>query len=180
MRFTERVSSAMVSDDLTMRLDRGCDADVLVALGWAAQREPLGAALLRLSLTHDIDFLEEAVREALRLAQAIKARWRMPKGERFWERFAEQAVGYWCSSVCRRCTGRMFDVIKGTPKLSTTRCVACLGTGRRRYPKIGQESMEDAFWRDRFSELLSALDEHAERTLRSARHMLTSKVQMSL
>jgi hypothetical protein len=179
MRFAERVAGAMESDDLTMRLDRSCDADVLVALGWAAQREPLGSALLRLMLTHDVNRLEEAVDLAEQIAAGIRARWKMPKGARFWRRFAEQGVGYWCSSICRRCTGRMYDVLPNTPKLSTTRCSACHGTGRRRYPKIGSESMEDQFWRDRFAELLNALDEHADRTLRCARHMLTSKVQLA-
>lgn len=176
MRFTERVAGAMFSDDLTLRLERGCDADVLIAIGWCARREPMGALLLRLMLTHDVDHLEGSVAEARRLAERIRLRWKMPKGDGFWLRFAEQAVGYWCSSVCRRCRGRMFDVVKGTPKLSATRCISCRGSGRRRYPTIAQESMEDAFWRDRFAELLNALDACTDRTLRLARHLLTARV----
>jgi hypothetical protein len=177
-RFAERVSTAMQSDDLTLRLDRACDVDVLVALGWIAQREPLGSALLRLQLTNDVEGLGAAIARGEEIALGIKRKWNLPKGERFWRRFAAAGVSYWLNSLCRRCSGRMFEVIEGTPKLSTTRCLSCGGTGRRRYPKIADESMEDDFWRDRFAELLNTLDAHAERTLSRAKFLLTARVNM--
>ena len=42
---------------------------------------------------------------------------------------APAVVLWWLDKQCRRCTGRMFEPIPGTPALSAIRCRACAGTG---------------------------------------------------
>lgn len=176
MGFAEVCSRAFRSDDLTLLLDKRCDADTLIALGWASMRYPLGSTLARLYLGDDRVDVYVAVLHSRHYCDRMRSRWDLPKGARWWDRFAEAGVAHWLDPVCRSCKGRKFESHEGTPHLLARVCAACRGKGRRRYPVIGGERIDEHDrWNDRFGELLTHLDTQVETALNAARRLLTAK-----
>lgn len=137
----ERYARATVSSDLTAYRaeDHRCDADRLIAAGWAAQDPDRALALsaYRMALTGDLQGLHDV---AERCAGWINA-WCQRKGRRVLTRsqrieLATQVLAWWVRPVCGYCEGRCFELMPsehedGVRALSGQYCQACHGTGRR-------------------------------------------------
>lgn len=169
----ERVAHAASTGNLKMELTKGCDADVITAMGWVGRQNPLGAALLREGVTPGT--VRTAVLEAERFAEKVFQRWKLGRGSGFRSRFAREAVKYWQSPVCHECNGVKYQVVQGTPMLSGLACKGCKGTGYRRYPKIGNVKCDSDPWKARFSEVIQHLQAQADWAELMVKKALTSK-----
>lgn len=146
----ETYSRAGNTSNLTVEADRRGDADVLIAAGMVGASKSLGMALLRLHSEYDgasrlregasrldVAMLAARLRGLPGVVGAVTERaavWGMeqPKDK------ALAVVLWWLDKQCRRCTGRMFEPIPGTPALSAIRCRACNGTGEAHLPHGGE------------------------------------------
>lgn len=142
----ETYSRAGNTSNLTVEADRRGDADVLIAAGMIGASKSLGMALLRLHseydgasrLREDATMLDVAMLAArLRGLPAVvgmvterASLWGMeqPKDK------ALAVVLWWLDKRCKRCTGRLFEKIPGSPGLSNIRCRSCNGTGEAHLP----------------------------------------------
>ena len=148
----ESYSRAGNTSNLTVEADRRGAGDVLIAAGMVglSPSKSLGMALMRLHSEYDsaarlregataidVALLAARLRGLPGVVGAVTERaavWGMeqPKDK------ALAVVLWWLDKQCRRCTGRMFEPIPGTPALSAIRCRACAGTGEARLPHGGE------------------------------------------
>lgn len=136
----ERYSLATRTSDLTTRLDRRCDADVLLAAGFAAQGDPRNALALevyRFIATRDLANVGPI---AEKLADLLQRRISRPvRGQRLARRQRVELVDcarsvlYWhLLKTCDKCAGRGYLLQPGTQLIDPRRpCRKCSGTGQR-------------------------------------------------
>ncbi len=60
--------------------------------------------------------------------------WAMKSGMHAPQTAVAQVLGWWLNPTCPVCSGRRWEVIPGTPKLSRKPCQTCKGTGERGLP----------------------------------------------
>lgn len=110
---------------------------VLIAAGWSASR--LGAALMRLHTKYDRAGLEQVHTQVA--LQASK--WGIERPDSV----ASGVIAWWLSRLCTACRGRKFELIAGTPMLSTKHCKHCRGSGEAHLPH-GEAGRRLASWLD--------------------------------
>lgn len=138
----ERYALATDTADLTPRADRRCDADKLIAAGWAAQGDPrraLALDLYRMGVTGNTQGLAAVVESAsgwLSAWSSRKGRTPLPRHQR--QQLVAQTLHWWLKPTCGYCEGRMFELLPsasgdegGVRALSTEPCQACHGSGKR-------------------------------------------------
>lgn len=151
-RLDERYASATRSADLGLSPEHRTDADVLLAAGYAAQKNRNGMVALmayRMKITGDraskgeiTDLLMERL-----LHQDARARHGRKNLNRPNARFVvETVLGWWATDNCVVCTGRKMQPIPGTPHLSANWCEACAGGGKRPIPDVGERFNPHAAW----------------------------------
>lgn len=135
---TERYARASGTHDLRVRTT-GCDADVLLAAGYAARHDTEGALALRFWRLREGDLrgFSELVRECAgwictSVGTPLRQRLRLPHIKRFEaEDVATQVLYWWLRNQCPACKGRRSPLIPGTARLDVSReCTRCHGTGR--------------------------------------------------
>ena len=136
----ERYAVATNSSDLTPVAGH-CDADKLIAAGWAASdpRRAAGLSLYRMSVAGNTQGLETVVDTMdgwLQGRMHRKGIRPMPKHQR--REAVASVLRWWIRPTCGYCEGRCFELIHrdeatatGAGVLSGTPCQACHGTGRR-------------------------------------------------
>lgn len=144
----EVYSRAGNTSNLTVEADRRGAGDVLIAAGMVglSPSKSLGMALMRLHSEYDSAARLRDGATAIDVA-LLAARLRALPGVvgKLTERAAVwgmewpsdkalAAVLWWLDKQCRRCTGRLFEPIPGTPALSAIRCRACNGLGESHLP----------------------------------------------
>ncbi|MBK5204345.1 MAG: hypothetical protein JJD98_02740 [Polaromonas sp.] len=133
----ERYVTANNTSNLKVEAERGGAADLLIAAGWSASR--LGAALMRLHTKYDRAGLEQ-----VHIQTALQAsKWGIERPDAV----AAGVVGWWLNRVCTACRGRKFELIAGTPALSTKHCKHCRGFGEAHLPH-GESGRRLANWLD--------------------------------
>lgn len=129
----DRLSPALVSDDLSMTPGRG-DADFVAALGYASMTYPIASPLVRMYLSHD----SASVRAAYKLAADMARKGASRSGIRLRRSEADEigrlALEHVVHKTCPRCNGTKYEMAAGTNRLGVHVCRACGGDGRR---KIG-------------------------------------------
>jgi len=148
----ETYSRAGNTSNLAVEADRRGAGDVLIAAGMVGMTpsKSLGMALMRLhsefdsaarlregATAIDVALLAARLRKLPSVVALVTERaavWGMeqPKDK------ALAVTLWWLDKRCRRCTGRMFEPIPGTPALSAIRCRACNGTGEAHLPHGGE------------------------------------------
>lgn len=186
----ERYSTATESSNLKLK-EASCDADVLIAAGWA--HEEIGAMLVRLQSEFDSAKAEirgqgatalvdrvlilsklkslPATKQALgrwAVRMATKKAFMKPDGDVL--RLAGRALDVFLDPNCHHCEGRGKNGGYGQPEVI---CKHCRGTGKRDSRKFGQDEADRAFVRF----LLCGMDASAEAALRSMRRLLRRSEQ---
>ena len=136
----ERYLSAAQSSSL--RCDTREDAPigsigVVIAAGWSMSR--IGALLMRIHSKASRNELEQAHEQIALQA----ARWGMERPEAV----AASVLAWWLSHVCGKCNGVRFELIAGTPALSSRHCKVCKGSGEVVIP-YGSAGKRVATWLD--------------------------------
>ena len=144
----ETYSRAGNTSNLTVEADRRGAGDVLIAAGMVglSPSKSLGMALMRLHSEYDsaarlrdgataidVALLAARLRQLPGVVGMVAERasvWGMeqPKDK------ALSVVLWWLDKRCKRCTGRLFERIPGSPGLSNIRCRACNGIGESHLP----------------------------------------------
>lgn len=181
----ERYSTATESSNLKVK-ETACDADILIAAGWA--HEEIGSMLVRLqsefdsaksemrgqgatALVDQVLILSKlktlpATKQALgrwAVRLATKKAFMKPDGDVL--RLAGRALDVFLDPNCPHCEGRGKNGGYGLPEVL---CKHCRGSGKRDARKFGQDEADRAF----VQFLLCAMDAQAESALRSMRCML--------
>ena len=111
-----------------------CDADTLLAAGYAACNNPrksLALQVYRMQVVGDRGALNLIVGECAALLAGRMARGgAKPLKAHARVEIATQTLKWWCDQACRYCGGHGFHTIEGTPGLGTEECEACHGTGK--------------------------------------------------
>lgn len=129
----ERYSKVTATSNLCVKLDARCDADILLAAGFAAARDKRGAIALdvyRLGARGDLQGLPNVLEEVENLLNGHlhrKGNRPMPKAAR--RALVMSVLEWWAHPACSYCEGRGFELIDGTPNLSAKECSGCHGTG---------------------------------------------------
>jgi hypothetical protein len=131
----EQYAKATESKDLSPSTERRTDADVLLAAGIAASRDPrrmLALKVYRLAVGGETDGLVDIVETADDWLQGRLAR----GGNRPMRAEARRALvmdtlHWWIRPTCNYCEGRGFVTVPDTARLSTVACESCHGSGRR-------------------------------------------------
>lgn len=129
----ERYTRITGTSDLTVHGGKRCDADILLAAGFAAARDARGALALdayRLSAQADM----QSLARLLPAMDDMLNRYLSRGGRRPMAKAARRALvlailQWWAHPVCSYCEGRGFDLLEGAPQLGTSTCHACAGTG---------------------------------------------------
>lgn len=160
----ERISTAMSSDDLTLR-EHGCDLNVIIAMGFVGQSSGrMASALLRLAFDDDLTAVKEARTLVIKEAKAFNARWRIA-AFRDLVRVADTAIAYYLWPTCPKCEGRKYQLVPGTPHLSDRECTKCHGTGRRPLPPMHRREVAELM--TRMSDIESIAEAAVRKRLRT-------------
>ncbi len=150
-KLDETYARATRSADLSASSEYRTDADILLAAGYAAQKNRNGMVALmayRMKITGDRASKSEIV-EALvdHMNFEVLRRRTLPKINRPNARVVVQTVvNWWSNDNCEVCTGRLMEPIPGTPHLSANYCKACAGGGKRPIPDLGDRFNRHAVW----------------------------------
>lgn len=128
----ERLSVAMSTSDLTLDANHRGAADYIVALGIAGIRHSAVASpMMRVHLAGRPDDLRAAFNAVLGLVRRLnlKKNWRLAGHST--QAVALHALSHHVDPTCPHCHGRKFELLEGSPTLSTKICRHCHGTGRR-------------------------------------------------
>lgn len=144
----ETYSRAGNTSDLTVDPEARGAADVLIAAGMVglSPSKSLGMALMRLHSEYDgaarlrdgataidVALLAARLRQLPGVVGMVTERasvWGMEQpGAK-----ALAVVLWWLDKRCKRCTGRLYERIPGSPGLSNIRCRSCNGTGEAHLP----------------------------------------------
>ncbi len=141
---SERYTRASDTHDLRLRAS-GCDADVLLAAGYAARHDHQGTLALRVWRLRGGDGteFEPLVRECASWIWApvgtpAHLRPRLPPIKRTEALdVAARVLRWWGHNPCPACAGRGQPLIPGSTRLDMSRdCEACHGTGRRLVERV--------------------------------------------
>lgn len=137
----ERYATATNSDDLTPDLRGRTDADVLLAAGIAARKDPrrqLAMAAFRMSVRGDMAGLMEVVDAADGwLVGRLSRGGRRPLPRATRRQLVVDTLQWWISPICGYCggTGKLTALVEGSDesagRLSGQACSCCRGTGRK-------------------------------------------------
>jgi hypothetical protein len=150
-KLDETYARATRSSDLSASSEHRTDADILLAAGYAAQKNRNGMVALmayRMKVTGDRASKAEIV-EALidHMGYEVKRRRTLPMINRPNARMVVQTViNWWTNDNCERCTGRLMEHIPGTPHLSANWCEDCKGGGKRPIPDVGDRFKAHSVW----------------------------------
>lgn len=156
----ERLSTAVHTSDLTVDPEHRTDADYVIALGIASSRHAKAAShLMRLHLDGTNTSLKAAYNSVLALTKRLngKRNWRL--NGRSLHTVALQSLSHHVSPTCPHCQGRKFEVLEGSPTLSTEACKHCHGTGRRPIQKKHRDQIQQLI------AVLESIDEITERAV---------------
>ena len=160
----ERYSTATESSNLKVK-ETACDADILIAAGWA--HEEIGSMLVRLQSEFDSAKSEMRGQGATALVDQVLILSKLKTLPA-----TKQALGRWAVRLATKkafmkphCEGRGKNGGYGLPEVL---CKHCRGSGKRDARKFGQDEADRAF----VQFLLCAMDAQAESALRSMRCML--------
>lgn len=127
----ERLSHAMVSDDLSQNAERTCDVDYLTALGMAGARRGIATTYLQLDLAMDAGSLRDAHAAATQLVRKMAPKLGWALDDRRTRAIATSALHHYVKPACPPCHGRGFVGVevgrRGTPRP----CSVCNGSGKR-------------------------------------------------
>ena len=143
----EAYACAITASSLRVEADKTQQIDLLIAMGWNKSRT--GAALLRLRTEYDaharapgednatamrllcgnLRSLADVLREVE--GWATRARMDRPRA------LTLAVVAWWLSKNCKKCTGRKFELVLGSPSLSARLCTHCHGGGEAPIPHGG-------------------------------------------
>lgn len=138
------------TSDLTVEADRKGAGDVMIAAGWSESR--VGMALMRLHSEYDGGEASQRRKgatstDAILMANRLKSLSNVLEqvslkavvwGMETPSKKAQAVVLWWLDRVCQRCSGRKFDLIRGTPALSNKWCGTCRGSGEAHLPHGGE------------------------------------------
>lgn len=137
----ERYASATSSGNLTPRLDGTTDADVLLAAGIAASKDPrklLAMKLYRMGVQGCMDGLYDIASEAdAWLLGYIRKHRERPMNPQARQQLIVDTLNWWLKPICGYCNGTGFvqAMVDGTDKLAarltTQNCGGCHGTTKR-------------------------------------------------
>lgn len=142
----EQYMRATHTSNLRHLLDRPCDADKLLAAGYATKRDQrriLALKAWRMRVTGDTT-------EFALLVDALDARLHRQlarKGKRIGKtrQAVEQSLWWWLNPICHECHGRGHPVIEGTPVLDELReCASCGGTGQSDWRRLVHPDRHEA------------------------------------
>lgn len=141
----ERYARSTTTRNLGLVVDGRCDADVLIAAGWAAKdpRRSAALALYRMAVTGDMNGLQPIAetmdgwlngklqRKAGKGGATLRP---VPKLQR--REMVVHVLRWWLKPTCGYCEGRGFELVgddeaEGARALSARACKACHGTGKR-------------------------------------------------
>lgn len=139
----ERLSEAMVSDDLKMRENLGGDLDYMIALGCAGSKDRDASALLHVDLGGSRVSYKQLRRAAINITHRLDVRrnWKLSRQQLV--DIASGAVKMYLMPNCTKCTGLKYQKVKGTPHLSDRVCPRCKGTGMQAYPVQHKTHIQD-------------------------------------
>lgn len=146
----ERYDLATDTTDLTLRGGR-CDADLLLAAGYAAAGNVRGQqalALYRMKATGD--------RAGLTALLDTSTGWLVGRSRRggradLTSKQAQAVAGtvllWWLEGVCPHCEGRRYELVPGTQITSDNLCHVCAGKGKEPVEhRMRRELQEPAIW----------------------------------
>lgn len=151
---SERYAMATSSTDMTVSQHR-CDADKILAAGYAAAGNERGAqalALWRMRETHDIrgfGTLAELSANWIVGKCHRPGRGQLPRISRIQAQDLSRVVlHWWLADTCLTCEGRKHPRIKSTNRLNYAHdCTACKGTGKHPVEKIvHRDHIQHARW----------------------------------
>jgi hypothetical protein len=149
-KLDETYARATRSSDLTPSAEHRTDADILLAAGYAAQKNRHGMVALmayRMKITGDRASKGEIVELLVDMIAHKVSRRKLPSINRDRSRVVVQTVvAWWANDNCETCTGRLMEPIPGTPHLSANYCKACAGGGKRPIPDQGARFNQHAEW----------------------------------
>lgn len=135
-KVSERYASATDSTNMAVVAKR-CDADMMLAAGYAAAGNLKGALALELWRMRASGDMRGFARVAETCADWIIARVHRPGKQRLPKVRRIEAVdlsrivlNWWLSAACKACEGRQHPLIPGSTRLDYSReCAECNGTG---------------------------------------------------
>lgn len=159
MSIRERYLTATQSSHLTVDPHHVCDADRLLAAGYAAAGDPLKSLALDVYRLRALSDMRGARHIAERMAHELMHQARQDGRNR---RLAKPpsisrvaavdmcltVLKWWHMPACPACEGRCYPLIPDTPHLDATReCSACAGSGIRPLKKhIKSGQLDLAYW----------------------------------
>lgn len=159
------------TSDLTLRPGK-CDADVLMAAGYAAQgsrRAQVALSLYRMRATGD----RHGLADVLHQSADWLLDWKPPPGIKRLRKseaadVAKRVVKWWMAGVCNHCQGRQYELIPGTRVCSDDVCPACHGRGREPVEQwVLRQQQEPARWlASEYDQLVSSILSNMARRLR--------------
>lgn len=179
-KLDETYARATRSTDLSASSEHRTDADILLAAGYAAQKNRNGMIALmayRMKITGDraskaeivealVDHMNHEVRRGKRTLPTINR----PNARRV----VMTVVNWWSNDNCLECTGRLMEPIPGTPHLSANYCKACAGGGKRSIPDVGARFEQHAAW------LAAELDHMLTFIVGDMARMLSSRLDLKV
>lgn len=156
----ERYLRASVTSDLGVKLDRACDADMMLAAGYAAAAQcrdgdatgTLALALWRMRVTGDMSAFQSIREEATnRLVRQMRrpGRDKLPPMARV-QAFdlTKLVMLWWLNKTCGVCEGRGHPLAPGSNRVNEARdCVGCNGRGESQVERaVNNAHREHARW----------------------------------
>ena len=149
----ERYASATRTADLTVR-EGHCDADILLAAGYAARQDEKGRQALmlnRMLVTGDYAGLPAMAEYAYRWckSEAFRPRSELPKAitRRDLLAVCHVTLKWWLRKVCPHCEGRKFELVYAGAQVTSTRpCKPCEGQGRTPLDNLAGTHWREARW----------------------------------
>jgi hypothetical protein len=138
----ERLGAAYGSSDLSFDPNHRNDLDFITAAGIAASRHlKVASPVMRVHYANSPADLNSAFRAVISLVRRFNAKrnWRL--NGKSMQVVALHALSHHVDPVCSHCHGRKFELLEGTPALSTKPCRHCHGTGRRQIQKKHREQI---------------------------------------
>ena len=132
MSIAERYLSATNTRNLRLKPEAVCDADTLLAAGYAASGDPrkdLALKVWRMKQTGDRSGFDAVVEQCEEVLRKNNTRGYKLKGRSFRD-VASRTLFWWMSPACMDCNGLGHPLVEGTPHLNEhVKCPVCNGTG---------------------------------------------------
>lgn len=148
----EKYAAATQTSDLTLREGR-CDADMLLAAGYAAHHDEVGRQALminRMLVTGDYSRMDVAVEYAYRWVRSAQMgrKAALPHSDRKTTmNVVNVTMRWWLRGVCPACDGRRMSLIfPGAQVTSAKLCHVCDGAGKVSLDKLAGEHWQAARW----------------------------------